>query len=197
MSGTVALKKRLVRTLINEVMVDIDEAHQQIKLIVHWQGGDHTQFTVPRPLPAGQSQKTAEEDCEIIQKMAPRYTDSEIAVVLSKHGRKTGKSYRWTKGGVGIMRRKLTIKPAPPKTDDDDLNMVQAREYSGVSDSTLLRLIDHKLLPANQVVPFAPYEIKKSDLDSEPVARIIRTLKKTGRLVLEGDPLGQQQISLV
>ncbi len=191
------LKKRLVRTLINEVIVDIDDTQQQIKLIVHWQGGDHTQLTVPRPLPASQSHKTAEEDSELIEKMAPRYTDAEIAMVLSKHGRKTGKGHRWTKGSVGIMRRKLKIKPAPPKTDDDLLNMVQAREYSGVSDSTLLRLIDHKLLPANQIVPYAPYEIKKSDLDSEPVAGIIRTLKKTGRLVLEGDPLGQQQISLV
>jgi len=190
------LKKRLVRTLINEVIVDIDEAHQQIKLIVHWQGGDHTQLTVPRPLPAGKSHKTAEEDCELIVKMAPRYTDSEIAMVLSKHGRKTGKGHRWTKGGVGIIRRKLKIKPAPPKTDDDLLNMVQAREYSGVSDSTLLRLIEHKLLPANQVVPYAPYEIKKSDLDSEPVAGIIRTLKKTGKLILAGDPLGQQQTLL-
>ena len=75
--------------------------------------------------------------------------------------------------------------------------MAQARDDSGVSDSTLLRLIDHKRLPANQVVPYAPYEIKKSDLDKEPVAGIIRTLKKTGRLVLQGDPLGQQQTLLV
>jgi hypothetical protein len=125
------------------------------------------------------------------------HTDTEIALVLSKHGRKTGKGHRWTKGSVGIMRRKLNIKPAPPKSDDDLLNMAQAREYSGVSDSTLLRLIDHKLLPANQVVPYAPYEIKKSDLDSEPVAGILRTLKKTGRLILEGDPLGLQQSLLV
>lgn len=191
------LKKRLVRTLINEVMVDIDDAQQPIKLIVHWQGGAHTQLTVPRPLPASQSHKTTEEDCELIAKMAPRYTDAEIAMVLSKHGRKTGKGHRWTKGGVGIMRRKLKIKPAPPKSDDTLLNMAQARGYSGVSDSTLLRLIDHKLLPANQVVPYAPYEIKKSDLDKEPVAGIIRTLKKTGRLVLQGDPLGQQQTLLV
>ena len=109
---------------------------------------------------------------------------------------KTGKGHRWTKSSVGVIRRRLKIKPAPPKTDEL-LNMAQAREYSGVSDSTLLRLIGYKLLPAHQIVPYAPYEIKKSDLDSEPVAGIIRTLKKTGKLVLAGDPLGKQQTLLV
>jgi DNA invertase Pin-like site-specific DNA recombinase len=187
-----ALKKRLVRVLIKEIVADIDESEQQLKLIVHWHGGDHTLLSLPRPLPAREAHKTAEEDCELIKKMAVRYSDSEIAQVLSKHGRKTGKGHRWTKSSVGIIRRKLAIKPAPPR-EHDLLNLSQAQEYCGVSDSTLLRLIDSKLLPANQIVPFAPYEIKKADLDGEPVLSIIKTLKTTGKLVLNGDPLGNQQ----
>lgn len=187
-----SLKKRLVRLLIKEIVVDIDESQQQLKLIVHWQGGDHTLLSLPRPLPAREAHKTAEEDCELIKKMAARYNDSEIAQVLSKHGRKTGKGNRWTKSSVGLVRRKLGIKPAPPRASDL-LNLTQAQEYCGVSDSTLLRLIDSNLLPANQIAPFAPYEIRKSDLDNEPVASIIKMLKATGKLVIKGDPLGNQQ----
>ena len=35
------------------------------------------------------------------------------------------------------------------------------------------------------------------ELTPYSVAGIIRTLKKTGRLVLQGDPLGQHQVFLV
>lgn len=187
------LKKRLVRALIKEIVADVDEEKQQLRLIIHWQGGDHSSITMPRPLSANKAHKTAEEDCELIRKMAVRYSDSEIAQVLSKHGRKTGKGNRWTKSSVGIIRRKLGIKPASNHIDDGVLNLAQARRYYNVSDSTLLKLIEYNILPANQIVPFAPYEIKKSDLESEPVAGIIRTLKTTGKLVLGVGTLENQK----
>lgn len=186
------LKKRLVRALIKEIIADIDEVQQQLKLIVHWYGGAHTQLTLPRPLPAGKAHRTADEDCALIQKMAVRYSDAEIAQVLSKHGRKTGKGNRWTQSSVGLARRKLGIKPAPPK-DPNLLNLVQAQKYLNVSDSTLLRLIEHKLLPATQLASFAPYEINKADLDSGHIAGIVKTLKTTGKLILKGGPLDNQK----
>jgi hypothetical protein len=37
------------------------------------------------------------------------------------------------------------------------------------------------------VAPYAPYEIKYDDLDSDPVAGILERLKETGKLDLEGD----------
>jgi hypothetical protein len=62
----------------------------------------------------------------------------------------------------------------------------------GVSDTTLMRLIQANLLAVQQVSPYAPLEIKRMDLDAEPVAGIIRHLKSTGRLVLTGDPSAEQ-----
>ena len=180
------LKKKIIRSLIKEIIVDVDNGKQVLNFIIHWQGGSHSPLTIPRPLPVSQAHKTAAEDLELIQKMAPRYSDTEIAKVLSKLGRKTGKGNRWTKSSVGIIRRKHGIKPAPKHKDDGILNMAQAKRYCGVSDSTLMRLIKANILPAEQVAPFAPYEIKRSDLDSEPVSTILKTLKKTGKLLLDG-----------
>ena len=124
--------------------------------------------------------------------MAVRYDDTEIAKVLSKLGRKTGKGGRWSKSSVGTARRKLKIN-VPSKIKDDVLNMVQAKKHCGVSDSTILKLIEENILPANQVVTFAPFEIKQSDLDGEPVATIIKHLKKTRKLVLKGSQLASQK----
>lgn len=116
---------------------------------------------------------------------------------FSKLGRKTGKGKRWTKSSVGTARRKLKIKASSKIINDDILNMVQAKKYCDVSDSTLLKLIEENILPANQIVAFAPFEIKQSDLDSEPVSTIIDTLKKTGKLLLRGSqPANQKDLFL-
>ena len=133
----------------------------------------------------------------MIKRMALRYSDSEIARVLSQLGRKTGKGNRWNKSNVAIIRRKQGIKLAPKQKDDGILNMTQAKRYCGVSDSTLMRLINANILPAEQVAPFAPHEIKQSNLDNEPVATILKTLKKTGKLVLAGGtPANQLELFL-
>jgi hypothetical protein len=43
------------------------------------------------------------------------------------------------------------------------------------------------------VAPYAPLEINKSDLESDPVRSILDHLKTTGVLVLEGVPLPHQE----
>jgi hypothetical protein len=123
--------------------------------------------------------------------MAPRYGDDEIARVLSKLGRRTGKGNRWSQARVATVRRKHHIA-APQATDPDVLNLAQAQKHTGVSDTTLMRLIRAKLLPVQQVAPYAPLEIKRVDLDNEPVAGIIGHLKSTGKLVLDRDPSAEQ-----
>jgi hypothetical protein len=42
------LKKRVVRTVIQEVIADIDDAASEIVLLVHWMGGAHTEIRLPK-----------------------------------------------------------------------------------------------------------------------------------------------------
>jgi len=42
------LKKRIVRTYIQEVVADIDQQASEIVLIVHWIGGVHSQIRLPK-----------------------------------------------------------------------------------------------------------------------------------------------------
>jgi hypothetical protein len=188
------LKKKIARTLIKEIVVDLDEAAQTLQIIIHWHGGCHTAFTLPKPQSGAVVHKTALEDLELITKMARRYRDDEIARVLSKLGRRTGKGNRWSQSRVAYVRKKYAIDP-PDKTTRDDgiLNLAQATQHSGVSDTTLLKLIQANILAAEQIAPYAPLEIKRADLDREPVLGILQHLKATGKLVLEGDPLAHQQ----
>jgi len=184
------LKKRIARTLINEIVVDIDAA-QQLNMVIHWHGGCHTSFSMNKPMSGAVVHKTAIEDVDLITCMAPRYGDDEIARVLSKLGRHTGKGNRWTQARVATVRRKHHIA-TPAAIDPEILNLAQAQKHTGVSDTTLMRLIRAKLLPVQQIAPYAPLEIKRVDLDAEPVAGIIKHLKSTGRLVLQRDPSAEQ-----
>ena len=125
--------------------------------------------------------------------MARLHSDSEIAMVLGKLGRKTGKGNRRTSSRVGVARRKYFDRSQRIERSDNLLTMAQAQEYAGVSVNTITRLIDAGLLNAEQIVPYAPYAIVKSSFDSEPVLSIIKHLKRTGRLVLEGGNLDNQE----
>jgi len=188
------LKKKIARTLINEIIVDLDDETQQLHLIIHWHGGCHTPFAMPKPLSGPVLHKTALEDRELIAKMALRYGDDEIARVLSKLGRRTGKGKRWTQARVAYVRKRYAIAaPDKDKLDPDILTLSQATQYTGVSDTTLMRLIREEILAVEQVAPYAPLEIQRADLDSEPVASILKRLKVTGKLILEGDTLVKQQ----
>jgi len=48
-------------------------------------------------------------------------------------------------------------------------------------------------LAAEQIAPYAPLEIKRADLDSDPVTSILKRLKATGKLILKGDTPANQQ----
>ncbi len=56
------LKKRIARTLINEIMVDLDDDTQLLHFILHWHGGCHTRFEMRKPLSGALLHKTALED---------------------------------------------------------------------------------------------------------------------------------------
>jgi hypothetical protein len=46
-NADVRLKKRIIRTLIHEVVADVDSAGGEIVLVIHWKGGVHTELHLP------------------------------------------------------------------------------------------------------------------------------------------------------
>lgn len=180
------LKKRIVRTVIEEIVVDLDDATQTLSFVVHWKGGTHTRIEMFKP-PSAKQHKTAQEDLDIIRAMAVRYGDDEIARVLSKLGRKTGKGKRWSEQRVYSARRTYGIDGQKRSTPHPEiLNQARAAKHCGVSNTAIERLVSAGVLPMTQLAPFAPWEIRKSDLETSPVREIVQTLRSTGKLVLPG-----------
>jgi hypothetical protein len=52
-SGTdLHIKQRIIRTLIEEIVVDIDQTANQVVMLVHWPGGQHTELASRNRRPA-------------------------------------------------------------------------------------------------------------------------------------------------
>lgn len=182
----VKLRKKIIRTAIEEVIVNLDDATQMLRFVIHWKGGTHTQFEMKKPVGAT-GQRTSLDDLDIIRRMAVRYGDNEIAYVLNKLGRRTGKGKPWNQDRVKTARRNHSIAGQKrTKPDPDILTQGQAAKYVGVSTGTIRKLVSADVLKKSQIVPWAPWEIVRADLDAEPVKGIIEHLKRTGQLVLEG-----------
>lgn len=190
----VKLKKKIIRAAVEEVIANLDETGRILDFIVHWKGGDHSRFEMPKPEgPSGQ--KTSMDDIDLIRRMAVRYGDGQIAAVLNRHGRLTGKGNRWTEQRVATVRRRHSI-PGQRTTiqDPDILSLRQAVSATGVGPSALLRLAEMEIIKMNQIVPWAPWEIRRSDLESEAVQEALRRLKETGTFGARGDVSKRQQL---
>jgi DNA invertase Pin-like site-specific DNA recombinase len=187
------LRKTIIRTVVREVIVNEDVAGERLRFVVHWQGGSHTSFDMPKPQ-WGIAEKTAPETIELIRQMAVRYSDEEIARVLNKQGRRTGKGNRWTTNRVGAARRRYIIdghrRPCP---DPEVLSLQQAARYCGVSATTIKRLVASGLLKRDQVAPWAPWEIKRVDLESEVIRQALAHLQAAGKLPVVGNDSAAQQ----
>jgi hypothetical protein len=50
-------RQRLVRTLIVDIVADVDEAAREVILVIHWKGGQHSQLRIKKP-------RTGEHGCQ-------------------------------------------------------------------------------------------------------------------------------------
>jgi hypothetical protein len=191
----VELKRRLLRAVVEEGIVNREEAGV-LRFVIHWTGGAHTQFEMARPR-SGREQKTALEDIEVIRQLAARYGDEAIAVVLNKLGRRTGKDKRWSAERVRTARSTYAI-PGHSRTvpDPEILTLGRAAKHCGVSQGTIMRLVNSGILPKHQAMPWAPWEIRRADLDSPEAQQILTRLRETGKSGLRGVPSTNQQTLL-
>lgn len=191
-SCTPELKKTIIRTVVEEIVVS-EEPAATLCFVMHWKGGTHTRFEMDKPNPRTLS-RTAPEDLEIIGRMAVRYGDDRIAGVLNRLGRRTGKGKRWNQSRVATARKNHGISGrARTLLDPDILSLNSAAAHAGVSDTTIRKLVQAGLLPCQQVVPWAPWEIRRADLEAEPVHIVLEHLRRTGELDLSRGAADVQQ----
>ena len=170
-AAPVELKKRILRTVLEDVVVNAREAPPQHVLHLHWKGGVHTELRVTRNGTGQHSRVADEKAVELIAELSKICADKMIAVVLNRLGYRTGQGKTWRVHHVSNVRYGRRL----PNYHHEGtwLPLEAAARELDVSNTVIKNLIADGVLPATQVVPCAPWVIARVDLQRPPVhARI-------------------------
>ena len=169
-------RQRLVRALVTEIVADVDEATREVVLVIHWRGGAHSELRVRKPRTGEHGCHTPEEALAVIRSMAARWSDEQVAASLNRMGMRTGQSKSWTAHRVYSIRRVHGIHAyRSAEKGGEWLTMSEAAASLGVSAHVIRRLIREGTLPAEQVIPDAPWQIKAADLHHPRVVEALAT----------------------
>lgn len=168
------IKKRILRTVVKEIVVYLEE--ERLRLVLHWQGGDHTELKVAKSRAGQHRWKTDVETEHIIQALARLMSDSYLASLLNRLGKRTAKGHSWTRNRVCCFRNDhdIPVYVEGERQVRGELTLHEAAEALGVSPMTVRRLIKRKLLPAEQVCVGAPWVIHGDDLKRQAVQDALR-----------------------
>ncbi len=177
----VRLKKRIARTVIEEVLVDVDSDAGETSLVIRWQGGVHTELRVRRRRRGQNSLHTSPDIVEAVRALTRICSDKVIAGVLNRNGLRTGKGNRWTQERVTSLRskRKMEKYSAAKQELEGWMNLTQAAAYTGVSGKTLRRAVVRDEIKAQHPLPDGPWIFNREDLDALGARTVIdRVLKR-------------------
>jgi hypothetical protein len=171
------LKQRIVRMLIHEIIVDVDDESRAIALVIHWQGGRHTEVRVTRPW-SGRTKRCTDADAiALVRRMAGRWHDDAIAAQLNLLGWRTGTGNHWTRMRVRELRSRLDL-PACDPTQPAWLTAKAAARRLGISESYAGLLLRRGVIPGTQVVPGSIWWVDSEVLNSAAVRETLRALSE-------------------
>ena len=164
-STPIELKKRVIRTVINEVVVDVNHDSGHIEMKVHWAGGVHTPLRVRKNKVGRNSNATDHNIVDLIRELAKGWSDGHIAGMLNRSGLLTGKGNSWNETRVKNLRRENDIPVLSKSQPRTWKTMSEAASLLKVSNCVIMTMIRNKILPARQAAKCAPWMIEDTDLD--------------------------------
>ena len=172
-AATAVTRKRIIRVVLREVVARVED--DQIHLLLHWQGGDHTPLTV-RKNRRGQTRWSVEpETVGLIRSCARLMPDKAIAGMLNRTGKRTGRLNGWTQSRVRSFRNThgIAVYRDGEWAERGEVTLIDAAKMLNVSPMTVLRQIRAGLIPAEQYCKGAPWVIKRRDVeDSRLIERL-------------------------
>jgi excisionase family DNA binding protein len=164
-ASNVQLKKRILRTSVKEIVISISQGI--VTGVVHWEGGDHSEVRFPKSHTGMHRWKTDLETEGLIRGLARIASDHDIASLLNRLGKKTGKGNSWTQGRVTTFRNDhdIAVYEEGEVERRGEMFLDQAAAKLGVHKSKIYKSIRQGLLPATQVCQGAPWILAQETLN--------------------------------
>ena len=159
-------RKELLRTLLEEVILNLKRAEGRAHLTLRWLGGAFTTLDVPVPKFKPMGPRTDEDTISLLRRLAALYPDEVIAGILNRQGRKTAMGERFTANQVGSPRRYRKIPRFQPPVEPPSGELVSIRKAAqllGMNTSSIHRWLADGFIAGEQVTPGAPWQIRIND----------------------------------
>jgi DNA invertase Pin-like site-specific DNA recombinase len=171
-------RKRIIRVVLREVVARVED--DQIQLLLHWQGGDHTRLTV-RKNRRGQTRWSVEpETMELIRACARLMPDKAIAGMLNRTGKRTGRLNGWTQSRVRSFRNthSIAVYADGEWAERGEVTLTEAARILNLSPLTVLRQIHAGIIPAEQYCKGAPWVIKRRSIEDPDLVERVKMCRK-------------------
>jgi hypothetical protein len=190
------LRKRIVRTVVQEVVADLDERAGEIVLLIHWMGGVHTELRLPRRR-RGQRNSTSPDIIAAVRQLVLIATDDLIAGLLNRNGLKTGHGNRWIRERVTALRSHHGI-PVHQRTPEESapwLNLNRAAALLRISPKTLRLAAEAGRIEAVHPLPEGPWIFSRAALSAPAAMDIVSQARKSPNHPAGSAP-GQESLPL-
>jgi excisionase family DNA binding protein len=163
--GSPEHKKRLLRIALKEIVATCEG--ETIRLVMHWQGGDHTQVEFEK-IRTGRHRFVTDDDLvEIVRGLARIEPDARIASILNRNQRRTAHGQNWTAKRICSLRNNYAIPvySEGERQARQEMSVSEVAVVLGVTPTSVLRLIRLKQLPATQACVGAPWMLRAEDVE--------------------------------
>jgi len=176
------LRKRIVRTLIHEVIVDVDEVAAEVVLLIHWKGGVHSELRFARRRRGQNNAHTSPQILDAVRALANICTDDLIASALNRSGLPTGRGNRWSRERVTSLRTHHEIPCFDEQrcVQEGWMNQTQAAAFLDISAGALRLAVSRGEIDAQHPLPDGPWVFNRGSLETKAAIDLVQRIK-TGR----------------
>jgi hypothetical protein len=169
----------MIRTPIQEVVVDVDAAAGEIILIIHWKGGVHTELRVPRRRRGQNSSQAPTEIIEAVRVLARICSDDLLAGTLNRNGLRTGRGNRWTRERVTALRtyHEIPCYDRNRRESEGWMNLTEAADVLGISARTLRLAVERGEIEADHPLADGPWVFQRSVLETPAAATLVARVR--------------------
>ena len=162
-AATAATRKRILRAALHEIVVRIEGDH--VEMVVHWQGGDHTALKLKKNTVGKHRWTIPEDTLSLIRELARQMPDRQIARLLNRVGKPTGRGNGWIEARVRSFRSHhgIAVYREGEWAERGEMTLEAVAQIMDVSVMTALRMIQRGVIKGRQLCKGAPWVIKVED----------------------------------
>jgi len=107
-------KKRIIRCLIDSVVIQTPKDAPMIQVQIHWKSGQTTPLEVRRRRRTDAYCVTDSEIVELVRELAKNFSDTQIARIMHRKKFKSAKGKSFTRYLIANLRHRYNIDKGPP-----------------------------------------------------------------------------------